>query len=206
MADNYISGIGNLSQNAFSIYSDGINYEKMPGTNNHNESFVEVQLNRDDWFNDNTDAFFSCDGQQCYLKIAMNSEVETNLYNNGFFNLIYDRAQQKWSMQARQMRPFEDEDKAREWAFCSPDVSVSQVVSILRYLAQDDEKSCGSDCTEIKLKGLNGDLRAIATSIGKSYAMIVQSANVFAGEACFAEPPSSLDPYIDSPVPAYGGS
>jgi hypothetical protein len=71
----------------------------------------------------------------------MDSEVGTDLYNEGFFQLTYDRALQKWGMKGYRGAV----DDKTEWKFCSPNDAMGHVVSILTFLAVEKDKSVTTD-------------------------------------------------------------
>lgn len=204
MAVTHINGIGNLMNTQFRVGSDQVDYDQIEGTNNHNETAVIIEYGGDSWFedlfNDDTKLDFSCDTEKCSLDIAINSEVGINLFDEGSLHLIYNISQQKWSMTAWQ------EAKSRNWAFCSPNVVVKHVVSILDAVAKDDGMDCGIDCAEIGRKDLKGDLDLISRSIKNAEAAIAESSTVFVGEACTVEPPPPHDYFTDpdTPIPIFG--
>lgn len=191
MAQNAVLGIGRVPDQALRIVSDGINYEKRPDTNHHNEDAIVVYPNRGDLFNDDTVLDFACTEKQCELDIAVNSEVGTALYNDGLFQLTYDRASQTWDMKAYRLAgPFWNKERV-EWKFCSPDAALGHVHSILTYLAADTEKEVSLDGRKTAFAGLDVDrlLQGLSFSIGNSYQhTVLQSSKFTDREDCRALP------------------
>lgn len=190
-----VDGIGTIFGAPLRIASEGVNYEKNPETNLHNENAVYINNRDTDLFDDDTTLDFACTPTQCELKIAVNSEVGTDLYNNGYFQLFFDRAAQKWDMKAYRISGFE----SVEWKFCSPNDSLGHVVSILKFLAIDGEKEVesGNQSLAVGLADVDETLKSLAASIERGALQTVASTPLYAkSEDCTAEPLSanSVDP------------
>lgn len=191
-----INGIGTIHQGGLHVTSDGVNYEKKPDTNLHNENAIQIFANRDDFFNDDTTVDFVCSPEKCELTIAVDSEVGTALYNQGQFQLVFDRARRQWGMKAFR----ESVSETAEWKFCSPNESLGHVVTILRALAGDTSKETRSgDQWVSDSMAVDVTLSRIADSIERGSAQIVAGVSMYTQRNdCHVVPPSHVE-YDNNP-------
>lgn len=193
-----VPGIGTVQ--SFSITSDGINYEKVPATNNHNETGVNLTLDRNDLFNDDTNVSFSCTQKTCELDVTINSEVNIPLYNDGRLKFTFDIATQTWSMKAYRIDGLFFKDET-EWNFCSPDATFGQTISALTFLKQDAEKDVQSAGENAAASfDYNDLLGRIAQSLMAGRTSAVSTAPIYkVREDCTAIPPRAR------PMPDFHG-
>lgn len=181
--------------------TDAINYEKKSGANRHNENGVEVKQGHDIFFDDTTTAWYSCTDKTCNLTVALDSEVDAPLFHSGFMQLSYDKVTKRWSMKAYQEAPGWSEEW-EDWRFCSPEVVLDHVTSILTYLSQDREKDTWYDGqlveSEFDTIVFSAKLEAIVGSLKENQAALRRGAELYArGADCSAPPISQM--YISKP-------
>ncbi|MFH0799836.1 MAG: hypothetical protein V2A66_06605 [Pseudomonadota bacterium] len=145
---------------------DGFNINNKSGRNHHDEGYVEYACNRDDWFKDNFDmAGRKISDHKYQLEIAVNSEAQMGLWNDGRVVLTYDDATNRWNMKAFV--------NGREWTFCNPAAAVSLIVSGLACFASDP----ASKKEPAKESDLPASIRALASSIEQDANGIVATAS-----------------------------
>jgi hypothetical protein len=187
-----VPGIGNVATARMSFTTSAINYEKKPYANNHNESSVVIEKGHDTFFDDETAVTMSCDDKACHLTIAMNSEVSVPVYNKGSFQLKFDRATQKWSIQAFR-------HNAVPWLFCSPKEVVQHVSTILGFLVGNAEMKVTVDDKNYILDPLHDSFfQLIVQSTGRDQSQMIRGASQYAGRNdCIVDPLADVDLYSD---------
>lgn len=180
MSVTTVDGIGSICSTPVIMTTRGINYaESNELINYHNESYITIDTQQDGpsfWpfsmGNDQTTVELSCDTSTCNVKVAMNSEAGVDLFNKGYFQLSFDRAQRQWSLKAYKEGWFSD----TEWGFCSPAHSLSQVRSILTLLALDKTKDVETDCSPANF---DATLKGIVQSLNQGQSGAISSAKLY---------------------------
>lgn len=146
---SWVKGIGLLPKK-FELEFDGANFERVKGSNGHDEGGVKVYCNRKDTFNDDFNVYGEDQGDTYKVKVNIASEAAIGIWANGEIEFTYNKKTEDWKMSGSWA--------GSKWSFCKPDATIAKIEDGIICLLKDPSV-LQSDFTTMAIKMLAASIR-----------------------------------------------